>query len=178
MERVSHSGRERGSLMIEAMVAVTLILVGLLGIFGLIGRSLSMNKDVHDRFVATYLAAEGIEVVKNIIDTDVAAAEEGASNKFWNSTIRSGNTYAVQYDTTASGVNGLKGYAAVALNFDPSTGLYSYTHASQPSIFYRAITVKQPASGTGVEVVSAVTWTADGTKNTVTLSDTFTGWRQ
>lgn len=176
MERTSNG--TRGSLMIEAMVAVTLVLIGLLGIFGLIARSLGMNKDVHDRFVATYLAAEGVEVVKNIIDTDVAAAQEGASGKFWNSTIQAGSSYAVQYDTTAETLNGLGGYAGTPLKFDPSTGLYSYTHATQPSIFYRTVVTKTPPSGSGVEVESVVTWTADGQANAVKLDDTFTGWRQ
>lgn len=163
---------ERGSLMIEALVAITLVMVGLLGIFSLITRSLGMNKDVHDRFVAANLASEGIEVVKNIIDTDVAAG------KFWNSTIQPGNTYAVEYDTTAGSIGGMGAYVATPLNVDPSTGLYSYTYATQQSPFTRAVRAKNPATGGGIEIDSVVTWTVNGKDTTVELSDTFTPWRQ
>ena len=60
----------KGYVLVESVVAMTIVVVGLLGIFSLLSQSLSLNRVVGDRYVGTYLAAEGIEVVKNIIDNN------------------------------------------------------------------------------------------------------------
>lgn len=64
--------KSEGSLLIESMVGISLVIVGLMGIIGLVIRSFQLNDTVVNRFIAANLAGEGIEVVKNIIDTRIA----------------------------------------------------------------------------------------------------------
>ena len=64
-----------GNLMIESIVAITLIVIGILGIMSLLAKSANLSHYVSHSFEATYLAAEGIEMVKNTLDTDVARKE-------------------------------------------------------------------------------------------------------
>ena len=54
--------RSSGQVLIEAMVAISIVTVGLLGIFSVLSRSLSLNRTVADNYVAANLAAEGIEI--------------------------------------------------------------------------------------------------------------------
>lgn len=162
--------------MIESMVAITLVLVGLLGIFGLITKSISINNDVRNRFTATYLAAEGLEVVKNIIDTDVAIGQQTGTPTYWNSTIVPGS-YEVQYDTDRDTLNlSWTGGAPSTrpLLLDTTTGLYSY-NLGVPSIFTRTVTIT--GSGGGANVESIVKWKDEGVEHQVHFSDTFTNWR-
>jgi Tfp pilus assembly protein PilV len=61
-----------GSMMVEAIIALSLVTVGILGIVTLVSRSLALNHQVVGRLVSANLAAEGIEIVKSIIDWNVA----------------------------------------------------------------------------------------------------------
>ena len=92
---------QAGQILIESVVAVTMILIGLLGVLNLVLNSLRLNRDVSGRLVATYLAAEGIEVVKNIIDTNVIHLRASPPDPLvlsWNDALAEGS-YEVQWDT-------------------------------------------------------------------------------
>lgn len=54
--------------MVEAMVAMSIIVIGLLGVFALSSSSISLNRVAADRYIAVNLANEGIELVANLID--------------------------------------------------------------------------------------------------------------
>lgn len=69
-------------MLVESIVALSLVVIGLLGIIALISRSVSLNSNVINRFVASALAAEGIEVVKNIIDSNFATKGANWNNGF------------------------------------------------------------------------------------------------
>ncbi len=173
MEKFNH---KKGSLMIEAMISISLLTIGLLGIFTLITRSIHTNKDIQNRVTATYLAAEGIEVMKNIIDSNVETAYQDVGSTTWNASIV-GN-FEVQFDsrlnvnltklTTASSTNYLK--------FNKNNGVYSYTGGYE-SPYFRTIKVEGITSDS-VRIKSFVEWTSDGNRQQVYLEDIFTNWRE
>lgn len=159
---------KEGALMVESIVAVSLIVVGLLGVFALLIKSSRMNKDVYNRFVASYLAAEGIEVIKNIIDTDVATPSVP-----WNKTIES-TSYKVQHDSMKDSITNLYGASSTELlAIDKSTGLFSYSGSETP--FKR--TIRTNDNGDFINVSSIVEWEIDGKKQVVNFEDRFTRWR-
>ena len=53
-----------GSLLIEALVGLTLVSVGLLCILILVTQSMKANENVVDRFIGSHLAGEGIEIAE------------------------------------------------------------------------------------------------------------------
>ncbi|MFA6407639.1 MAG: hypothetical protein WCV80_02965 [Candidatus Paceibacterota bacterium] len=57
-----------GQMLMEAIIGISVALMGLLGVLTLLTRSLSYNHDLEKRLAATYLAAEGIELVHAKID--------------------------------------------------------------------------------------------------------------
>ena len=85
-------GKE-GSLLIESIVSINIALIGLLGVLGLLSSSLSLNRDMGQKIIATYLAAEGIEVVKNLIDLNYVDG-----NVAWNERINTGS-YELSYNS-------------------------------------------------------------------------------
>src|SRR3990167_7996112 len=85
-----------GQVLIESMVAISVVMIGLLGIMTLLIRSSRWNRDATQELVATSLAAEGIEIVKNLVDTNIADRLRGQPVQ-WNE-IPSG-VYAVSYRT-------------------------------------------------------------------------------
>lgn len=169
--------KESGQALVEVMVAVAMLTVGFLGIVGLLSRALALNRVVADNYVATYLAAEGIEITKNIID-----GNEG-QGLVWND----GNGVSDCSGDIEIGVGGceadtdsteLRGYRAQLLNFDDSTKLYSYSGGASPTSFRRRIVITLMPGGSEVQVESQVTWiTRGGGTSEVTLEDHFYDWR-
>lgn len=149
-----------GQTIIEALVGITVAVVGLLGILILVGRSLTVNNDIRAKFVATYLAAEGIEVVKNIIDTNYA------NGTFWNRNIDTGD-FDVSWDSLS-----LTPTASRPLNF--GGGAYSYV-ANPASPYTRTVSIVAGAST--ISVKSLVSWTSRGKTESISLEDTFFNWR-
>ncbi len=159
-------------MLIEAMVAMGVISISLLGVFALLSQSLELSRTTSNQYVGTYLAAEGIEVVKNIVDTNTYKG--GAA---WNAgLIQSGQssyTFTVQYDSTAPESFSVD----TPLLFDPSTGTYNYQTGNYTT-FTRAVTVTSLLSGNELQVDSVVGWVnSGGIKDSVKLEDDLYNWR-
>ena len=154
-----------GYILVEALVASTIIVVGLLGIFSLLSQSLSLNKIVGERYIAVYLAMEGIEIVKNIIDNNVI------NDQPWNANLSSG-TYEADYNDSS-----LEYLSNRPLYFNEQTGFYSYT-GGEPTKFFRTIEIQQLGGGEEIKINSVVKWTTRGDAEfEVDLEDRFFNWR-
>ena len=143
------SRKNKGYILIEAIIAITIAVVGLLGIFSLLSRSLSLNRVVADRFVASYLAAEGIEIVKNLIDNNILAG------KPWNTGVTNG-TYEADYTDT-----GLVPDSKRFININSETGAYGYAELV-PTLMKRKITIGNSTDGEEITIGSRVNWTTRG----------------
>jgi len=174
--------------MIESLVGITIATVALLGVLTLLSQSIGANKDVTSEFIATYLAAEGIEITKNIIDTNCARG--GGGGRVWNTGVRQGS-YEFEYDTTANSggqLPGLRididpsGKSSSPLYYDSVSGLYSYDPSGTPTSFKRTIQIRVDPSGLGTNVelgiVSVVEWALrGGDTEEVVMEDHFFNWR-
>ena len=155
-----------GQVMLEALVALSVILVGILGIFSLMSRSLSLNAVASSQYIASNLAAEGIEITKNIIDGNILQGNA------WN--IMNADDYQADYSSVS-----LDPYDGEPLRFNPQTGLYGYSDGD-PTVYTRKITLEYvpPGGSDHVRVISAVNWTArSGATFEVVGEDHFFDWR-
>ncbi len=159
------SKAEDGSLMIESIIATSLIVIGILGIMSLLARSASLSHYTSHSLQATYLAAEGMEVIKNILDTDVAM------NAPWGSSVPSDGTYCVYFNTET--LTPCAGSGGVV--YDATSGFYQQPLYLQPSFFQRIVQIT--GSGGAFNVSSTVSWYENGVQKSVTLDDAFQGWR-
>jgi hypothetical protein len=159
------SRKNKGYILIEAIIAITIAVVGLLGIFSLLSRSLSLNRVVADRIVASYLAAEGIEIVKNLIDNNILAG------KPWNEGLSTG-TYEVDYTDT-----GLRPAMGRYININAETGAYGYAELV-PTLIKRTIAIRNSADGEVIIVGSRANWTTrGGGKFDINLEEHLFHWR-
>lgn len=160
----------RGQALIEVMVAVSVLVVGFMGVVSLLSRALALNRVVAENYTATYLAAEGIEVAKSIIDGNLL------QGKAWNT----GNNASgcappsgceVDHESLA-----FTSFAARPLFYDPSRNLYGYSGSERTS-YTRRVTITL-LNQNQVQVNSEITWTArGGGTSRVDLEDYFFNWR-
>lgn len=170
----------KGQSMIEAMVALTILMVGLMGVLTLLSRSIFLARVTSDQAKATYLASEGIEIAKSLIDHDVYLGNANVGEGGWKSCFRQGD-YDLDFTATTCP---LPNYGGDPLYFSPSTDLfYRKTNVGIPSDatptnFVRKITVTYPTANTNeIDVQSTVTWsTGVMTGQSLTVEDHFYNW--
>ena len=59
-----------GFTLIEVLVSIFIVTIGAFAVFALTSRTITISGGVNSRFVALYLAQEGIELVRNTRDTN------------------------------------------------------------------------------------------------------------
>lgn len=147
-------------------MAIGITVVGLIGVFSLLSQTFSLNKMASDQYIATNLAAEGIEVVKNIIDTNVINGDP------WNKNLNNGS-FEIQYNSTEP----IDPPSNKPLNFNSATGIYSYD-SGYATAFRRMIVIATLRGGNEIQVNSRVTWKGRNAANfDVDLEDHFFNWR-
>ena len=60
--------KNNAQILIEVMVALSVVVSAFAGALSLLGTSVGLTRTIANQYVGTYLAAEGIEIVKNMID--------------------------------------------------------------------------------------------------------------
>lgn len=152
-----------GQLLIEMLVALGILTVGFLGVMTLLSRALGLNRVVADNYAATYLASEGVEVVKNILDSNPIRG------RGWNEGFSSGD-FEVDADSLALGANQDR-----FLTFDSGTHRYGYGF-TQTTPYKRTISIILGSNE--VTVNSKVNWISRGGGTfSINLEDHFFNWR-
>lgn len=153
----------RGQFLVEAIVAISVITVGLLGMLVLLSTSIGLQRVIVDSYTGSYLASEGVEVVKAITDENIIQGRP------WNAGLASG-MYEVEYNSPVLLAN--LNRQLTFLN-----GVYSYNNFGAATPFRRVIEITL-LSPDEIQVNSRVTWTtrAGGSFN-VDAEDRFFNWR-
>jgi|SRR3989344_4627917 len=161
---IKETTSQSGQLMVESIIAISILVVGLLGTFSLLSRSLSLNRVIADQMIAANLAAEGIELVKNLIDANVLRGGP------WNLGLNLGD-YEMDFNDLILAANQNR-----KISFDSGSGRYGYDSGAATS-FQRLITVSQPQPDE-IKVRTLVSWlTRGGGQFEVNLEDHFFNWR-
>ncbi|HUC02139.1 MAG TPA: prepilin-type N-terminal cleavage/methylation domain-containing protein [Candidatus Paceibacterota bacterium] len=166
----------KGQTLVEALIALSILMVGFVGIVTLLTKSFQLNRTTADDTQATYLAAEGIEIVKNLIDHDVYEQLGGNGSYSWGSCFPYAGAhyyFPIDYTTTScAGLSFQSGAPNTKLYFNPTTHLYSNNpFAATATDFVRNIKVTN--NGQSIDVQSSVTWSSGALGNTITLEDIF-----
>ena len=172
MKQFNNVTMKSGFTLMEAIVAIFVITTGIVGVLSLVTQTISSATFSKDKLIAAYLAQEGIEIVRNIRDTNWL---EGGSNP-WNEGLDtcSGGciadyTYSQQVDPT------LLAYTGQFLNIDTS-GYYGYSGVT-PNKFQRKITISDgPISGSSLNIKVEVFWQEKGKPHSVSAQENLYNW--
>lgn len=171
---------EKGFTMMEVLAAISLITMGVLGIFTLVQQAISFLTVSSSRLVATYLAQEGVEIVRNIRDTNFLQIHQGLiSEDQWTLGLDiCGGGCEAEYDDQI-----LSFYANRYLKL-VGGGFYNYSSgASTP--FKRKITIfdmvdlDSPPDGIAdiMKVLVEVTWEERGRIHQVITQENLYNWQ-
>ena len=157
--------------LIEVIVAVFLLTVGVGGVYVLVNQAISSTTLLKNRLIAAYLAQEGIELVRNIRDTNWLGGTD------WLNGISTSQPCGLDYQDNSCAPP----LADTFFTID-SDGFYSYT-AGILTTFKRIINIeKQDLDGDNIadmaKVKVTVTWTGrGGSQNSFTAVEHLYNWR-
>jgi prepilin-type N-terminal cleavage/methylation domain-containing protein len=152
----------KGFSIIETMVAVFVLTIGTAGAFALIQQTINFTSLSSFKLRAAYLAQEGVEIVRNIRDTNYSELEN------WDSGLTDCSSGCeADYND-----NVLMAYASRALKI--SDGIYSYDSGADTP-FQRKITIS-PQSDI-LDITVQVIWTERGQSYDIVVQTKLYNWR-
>ena len=171
------NNKKRGFTLLELLISVFILTVGILGEYVAIQKSATIAGYSYHRLMAAYLAQEGIEIIRNIKDTNLLEGLADPSTP-WDDGFVSKN-YEVQYSDAQSATPNLWECSTLCGFTDMrflTKGNYFYDYDSLAETkFKRKITVNNME--TDILKVSATVYWQDGTKvREFTVWDKFYNW--
>jgi len=161
----------KGFTLVEVMVALVIASVGIIGAYELINRSLALSNAAVNRFGAIYLAGEGIEIARNLRDTNYLNYYYAGGN--WDDGLGDcGDDRNCGADYLSPGLTaGMANSPLLA----SSGGFVGYS-SGENTAYKRKITINH--MGDYLEVVSAVSWTDGAGNHTETVKENLYHWWQ
>lgn len=139
-----------GFTLVEALIAIFIIGVALTGALSIITSQTIVGYFIQNSFIASGLAQEGIEVVRNIRDTDIFAGNPfGALGSPPGPAV---GTYRVEWNSAS--LMALSGNPVLQKDAD---GMYGYANGGSDTIFRRSILVSYP-NADEMRVIASVSW--------------------
>jgi len=152
---------QQGFSLLEVLVSIFVITIGIVAVVNLVSSAIGSVAINKSEIIAVNLAQEGLEIVRNIRDTNWQQGES------WNNGLSSGE-YQVAYDS-----NTLFVYSGNPLLIDDI--MYQY-NSGDPTPFYRKIII-DTINEYSIEVTSQVTWGQRGRNFEVIAKTILYDWR-
>src|SRR3989338_11484443 len=155
-----------GFTLIEVFIAIAVLAIGIGGTFALVRQTVSFATNTTQKLTATYLAQEGLEIARNIRDTNFLKIHKGQGGAWTNGLSVCASGCEADYNDSV-----LVSFTGSPLKLNG--GFYTYDSGSN-TIFVRKITVTE--AGDILDVTSEVSFEERGRTHTVRASSKLYNW--
>ncbi|MCX6738200.1 MAG: prepilin-type N-terminal cleavage/methylation domain-containing protein [Candidatus Parcubacteria bacterium] len=141
---------QKGFTLIEMIITIGVVSVGIVGAFIAVQQGIIAVDYANSRFTAALLAQEGVEIIKNIRDTNLLEYNYISTSIAWNEDLRTGD-FEVQY-TDPRLINPILTQPACSPSCSPdglrllkksTTAFYNY-NTGDDSRFKRVVHIESP----------------------------------
>ncbi len=153
-----------GFTLLETIVAIFVITVGIIGVLSLVTQTISSATFSSHRLIAAYLAQEGIEIVRNIRDTN------WLRSLGWNNGLGTGE-YEADYQASS-----LSNFSGSPLNLENVTGYYGYDGGNATK-FTRKITIGAGPIADSLNIKVEVFWEEKGKPYSIPAQENLYNWK-
>ncbi len=186
--------KKKGFTLVETLVAISIFTMSVLAVMTVLGGSITSTNYAKQKMIASYLAQEGIEYIRNMRDTYVLYSTDGQTgwNDFNSKLIPSPDTLCASADGCFFNADGLNyadkskpmtkiSFTACStsdcqngmLGYDSTTGKYDFSGTA--SGFKRKIDVTTISSDE-IKITSTVFWTQGSGNYNITFSENLFNW--
>lgn len=161
---MTSKNNQKGFTLVETLVCLLIFSIALTGIFGILSFNMKAASRIKDNFIASGLVQEGVEVARNLRDTDWHMG-----NPFGTS-IPDGS-YRLEWNSTSLIALGSNPF----IKKDPTNGVYNYSTGTD-TIFKRTVVINS-VSGVEKKIVVQVSWDERGTPKSISAEEHLFNWR-
>ena len=159
----------KGFTLLEVIAAIFLMTIGVIGIFSLVSQTIVSSQIASSRLVASYLAQEGIEIVKNIRDTNFLKIRKEIEGINWDTGL-TGCATGCEADYDDSELVSADRFLKI------DGGYYKYSGFGTETPFKRKITITPDTDI--LKVLVEVSWRERGREHKVTVQENIYKWMQ
>lgn len=162
---------KKGFTLIETIIAIFLITVGMGGALTLVSQTITFTQVTSSRLTALYLGQEGIEIVKNIRDTNFLKIHKGVWGISWDTGL-TGCTAGCEVDYNDLALVSANRYLRI------KDGFFNYNPDGLATPFKRKIIIT-PDIDTGVPILRVsveVSWQERGRSHQIVIQENLYKW--
>ena len=176
-----------GQSLLETVFAIGILLLVASAILALATANIVWQKESEFQIIANNLAREGVEVIRNIRDSN------WLSGNNWDTGFEAGGAMIVRFNSASNSWQAELGCSGSRL-YNDSSGVYSHEVTPSPSAYARCITIENiclDGSGSesigspcgvgdqkvGVKVTSVVNWQDRGRNRSTLIEDLLYEWK-
>lgn len=180
-EKNECSSNSKSFTLLEVILAITVLTLAVGGSFVLISQTITSVSVVQSKLTASYLAQEGIEIIKNIRDTNWLKIQP------WDQGLDGGDCWEGDYQTGAPPDYTLLTSCPFPYQYDnlrflgiDENGFYSYSYLPEnKTIFKRKITIsKELEEPDRLKVSVEVLWKERGKIYSITAQEYLYNWNK
>ena len=148
-----------GFTMIELIITLSILSFGIIGVYSVFSPVVTSTYGISHRLIASYLAQEGFEIVRNLRDNNFIA---NPSPPTWSDGLRFCQLgcqldYKTGNPSVENPENALQSYTGNYLMINPD-GFYSYDIGGQETIFKRKVTIDDSLGPDVLKILVSVAW--------------------
>jgi prepilin-type N-terminal cleavage/methylation domain-containing protein len=159
----------KGFSLIEVITAIFILTVGVGGAFSLIYQTLSTVYAVRSQLTASFLAQEGVEIVKNLRDSAWLESRTVTTTSWLANLSQTGGDYELDYSTNDLS----RSFESTYLKVDDN-GFFNY-NSGDTTHFTRKVSLSNVSTNT-TDVVVNVSWQVGGKERELEVVETITNW--
>ncbi len=169
--------RQKAFTLIEVLVAITILIIGIISGFVLVTRALYNVAVIKDRLTASFLAQEGIELTRQIRDSNFLRILNNEESADWRDGLADG-TYIIESKVDSEGSIELAEEDQDRIFFYNETlRIYNYDNNGEPTTFNRKIKITTiPDSDDEIRVESIMQWKTRTIDFDLTVEDHLYNW--
>lgn len=172
--KLQNKDRKKAFTLVEALVALSILIIGVMSGFILVTKALYDASIIRDRLTASFLAQEGIEFIRQIRDSNyVKNLANSGTVVAWNNNLADGDYIIAPSGNPPSSIN-LMPFSDKTLLWDKTTGLYNYD-TGEVTTFKRKVTLKQ-VNADEIKVTVTINWTSKGIPFDLAVEDFLYNW--
>ena len=159
---------KNGFTLMEGLVAIFLITLGVVGAMSVVNQTTTFTQVTSSRLIGAYLAQEGIEIVRNIRDTNFLKIHKGVGGINWDAGL-TGCAASCEADYNDPALISADRYLQI------DGGFYNYD-SGENTLFKRKIIIQPDTDILKVQVL--VSWQERGRSHQVIAQENLSKWWQ
>lgn len=169
-----------GFTLIETLVAISILMIAVTSPLTIAQKGLSSAFYAKDQIIASYLAQDAIEYLRNLSDQNVANDDDWLNGATGGKDIKTPCSVWCKVDTSlGSGITACSG-TCDRLNYNELTYVYNHEAigaSNKVSSFTRSVKVEETVIGKEALITVNMSWTDKGKQRNFTVNTRIFNWR-